>query len=196
MELKKVSNNEQLIKLLQKGDMRAFDSIYQRYCKRISGFVYRYVKHEAETEEIVQEVFVKIWINRHKLDLNASFEAYLFTITYNTVISLMRKKVNENKYVAHVKSMQQVNESDKIINDIHYKELNNKVEKLLDQLTPRQKQIFILSREEGLSHKEIAEKLNISSNTVKNHLVSTLSFLKSKLAKDLVLGVLYISLFL
>ncbi len=196
MGLTKEKSNNELVKLLKKGDMAAFDSIYQCYCKRISGFIFRYVKHEADTEEIVQEVFVKIWINRHKLDLNASFEAYLFTITYNSVISLMRKKVNENKYVAHVKSMQQVYDSDKIINDIQYKELNNKVERLLNQLTPRQKQIFLLSREEGLSHKEIAEKLNISSNTVKNHLVTTLSFLKSRLAKDMILGVLYMSLFL
>jgi RNA polymerase sigma-70 factor, ECF subfamily len=67
---------------------------------------------------------------------------------------------------------------------------------LLDELSPRQKEIFQLSREEGLSHKEIAEKLGISSNTVKNHLVTTLSFLKSKLDNGLIISGLFVGLFL
>ncbi len=196
MGLKSEKSNNELVRLLQKGDMTAFDAIYQQYGRRVSGFVFRYIKQEADVEEIVQEVFVKIWVNRHKLDADASFESYLFTITYNTIISIIRKRVNEKKYVEHVKSLQRHNYVDNTIDDIQYKDLNTKVDLLLNQLTPRQKEIFLLSREQGLTHKEIAAKLNISSNTVKNHLVTTLSFLKSKLAKEMILGVLYVSLFL
>lgn len=176
--------------------MVAFDAIYERYCSRLYGFVFRYVKQEVDAEEIVQEVFVKIWEARKKIEVHTSFESFLFTIAYNSTISLLRKRANEIKYVEHIKSLQNVRNANAIIDDIYFKELNGKVELLLKQLTPRQKQIFQLSREEGLTHIEIAEKLNISVNTVKNHMVATLSFLKSKIDKTLIASVLFIYLFL
>lgn len=196
MVLKVVKSNTELVKLLKKGDMLAFDTIYERYCNRLYGFIFRYVKQKVDVEEIVQEVFSKIWEARNKIDVHSSFESFIFTIAYNSTISLLRKRVNENKYVDHIKSLQQVKNADDILEDIHFKELKGKVQLLLNQLTPRQKQIFQLSREDGLSHREIAEKLNISVNTVKNHMVSTLSFFKSKIDKTLIVNALFIYLFL
>ncbi|SHF97506.1 RNA polymerase sigma-70 factor, ECF subfamily [Mariniphaga anaerophila] len=181
--------------LLKKGDMLAFDTIYKQYSKRLYAFVFRYLKQDNDTEEIVQEVFLKIWESRKKIDLYTSFDSFLFTIAYNSTISLLRKRVNEKKYLDHIKSRQQVNNAENIIDDIHFKEMSRQVEVLLDELTPRQKEVFVLSREDGLTHDEIAEKLGISSNTVKNHLVATLAFLKSKLKGDLMIKLLFISLF-
>jgi len=182
--------------LLKKGDMVAFDTIYDLYCHRLYGFVFRYIKQEVDTEDIVQEVFIKIWEVRNQIDVYSSFESFLFTIAYNSTISLLRKRVNETKYIGHLKLLQQVNSADDIINEIYFKELNEEVQSLLDQLTTRQKQIFQLSRNEGLTHAEIAKKLNISVNTVKNHMVTALSFLKSKLDNELIVSILFVSLFL
>ena len=185
-----------LITLLKKGDMKAFDAIYEKYCQRLYGFVFRYVKQEQDAEEIVQEVFIKIWESRKKIDTYSSFDSFIFTITYNTTISLLRKKVNEKKYLDHLRYRQQIDNAEEIISDIRYKELNSNLQLIVDKLTPRQKEIFSLSREMGLTHAEIAKKLDISPNTVKNHLVSILSFLKSNIDSTLIINLLFINLFL
>lgn len=176
--------------------MKAFDIIYKKYSRRLYGFVFRYIKQEADTEEIVQEVFVKIWQSRDNINIYSSFESFLFTIAHNATVNLLKKRATEQKYVEHVKSLQHVDETYELTDEIHYKELMYKFHRLLNELSPRQKEIFQLSREEGLSHKDIAEKLGISVQTVKNHLVTTLSFLKSKLDNGLLISGLFISLFL
>lgn len=189
-------SNSELILLIQKNDRVAFYHLYEKYSKRLYGFVLRYTKQKEDAEEIVQEVFVKIWETRYKIDAYSSFEAFLFTIAYNTTISLLRKKTNEQKYVEHIKSLQQPDNSPDLIDEIHFNELNDRVQSLLNELTPRQKEIFQLSREEGLTHEEIAKKLDISVNTVKKHMGNTLTFLRSQIDRNLTINLLFIYLFL
>jgi len=176
--------------------MVAFYHIYERYCKRLYGFVLRYIKQEQNAEEIVQEVFIKIWKARDKIDVYSSFESFIFTIAYNSTISMFRKKTKEKKYMEHLRSLQQVEKAPNLTDEIYFNELNDQVQTLLNELTPRQKEIFQLSREKGLSHEEIAKKLNITVNTVKKHMVNTLSFLKSHLDTNLITSLLFIYLFL
>ena len=193
----KYSNpNKELLILLKKGDVIAFDNIYEIYSKRLYGFVLRYVKQKEDAEGIVQEVFIKIWETRNKIDIYSSFDSFIFTVAYNTTISILRKKVSETKYLDQLKSVQQITDADQIIDDIYFKEINTRLQLLLDKLTLRQKEIFLLSREFGLTHEEIAKKLDISVNTVKNHMVTTLAFIKSHIDKGLIANILFISLFL
>lgn len=194
--MKEAESNTELVRLLKKGDMKAFDIIYKKYSKRLYGFVFRYLKNEVDTEEIVQEVFIKIWKSRDKLNVYSSFESFLFTIAHNATVNLLKKRATEQKYVEHVKSLQSIVKAYELTDEIHYKELKQKFRDLLNELTPRQKEIFQLSRKEGLSNTEIAKKLGISVQTVKNHLVTTLSFLKNKLDNGLLMSGLFISLFL
>lgn len=189
------SNNELLL-LIQKDDKIAFYNLYERYCRRLHGFVLRYIKQKEDAEEIVQEVFVKIWESRNKIDAYSSFESFLFTVAYNTTISLLRKRTNEKKYLEHIKSLQQPSNSPDLIDEIHFNELNDRVQSLLNELTPRQKEIFQLSREEGLTQAEIAKKLDISVNTVKKHMGNTLAFLKSQIDSSLTINLLFVCLFL
>ncbi len=194
--MKVAKSNTELIRLIQNGDMVAFYNLYERYSKKLYFFVLRYIKLEADAEEIVQEVFIKIWENRNKIDVYSSFESYLFTIAYNTTISLFRKRLTEKKYLEHLNSLQQLENSSEITDEIHFNELNNKVKTLLNKLTPRQQEIFHLSREEGLTNEIIALKLNISINTVKKHITNVLAFLKANIDKSLLINLLYIHLFL
>jgi RNA polymerase sigma-70 factor, ECF subfamily len=175
--------NKDLVKLFKDGDMLAFDTIYKNYCHRLYGFVYKFLKQEEDTEEIIQEVFVKLWESRSKIDVNLSFESYLFTVTYNSTISMLRKRIHETKYIDYVKSLQINYNSDEVFDLIQYDQINDRYLELLEKITPRQKEIFLLSRSEGLSHKEIAQKLDISENTVKNHIVNTLNYFKSNLKR-------------
>jgi len=176
--------------------MVAFDAIYEKYCRRLYGFVIRYVKLEADAEEIVQDVFIKIWENREKINAYSSFESYLFTISYNAAISLLRKRIHEKKFLDHLKSFQHEDFVPELTDEIYFKELDTRIRSLLDELTPRQKEIFLLSRQEGLTHREIAKRLGISTNTVKNHLVSVLNFLKSNIDNYLPFSALFVCLFL
>lgn len=176
--------------------MTAFDAIYEKYCNRLYVFVIRYVKQKTDAEEIVQEVFIKIWENRTKIDVYSSFESFIFTISYNSAISLLRRRIHEKKYLEYLKSLQEVEHDQQITDEIHFKELNENINFLLEKLTPRQKEVFRLSREEGLTHEEIAKKLGISVNTVKNHMVSSLNFLKLNMENGLMINLLFISLFL
>lgn len=194
--LKNGKSNKELILLLQKDDRVAFYNIYERYSKRLYGFVLQMIKQEADAEEIVQEVFIKIWESRNKIDIYSSFESFLFTIAYNTTISLLRKRIQEKKYLEHLKTIQQVFNAPDLTDEIQFNELNEKLHSLISKLTPRQKEIFLLSREEGLTHDEIAKKLEISVNTVKKHMVNTLSFLKMNLDTNLTISVLFVCLFL
>ena len=189
-------SNSELLSLLKEGDMLAFDAIYEKYCKRIFAFVVRYVKSETDAEEIVQEVFLKIWENKNKIDVYSSFESYIFTISYNSTISLIRKRVTEKKYIDYLKNLQVAEDVFELTDEVYYTELNGQIQSLLSELTPRQKEIFLLSREEGLTHDEIAKKLGISSNTVKNHIVTTLNFLRSKIDNGIVINAFFAYLFL
>jgi RNA polymerase sigma-70 factor (ECF subfamily) len=182
--------------LIQKDNKIAFYNLYERYCRRLHGFVLRYIKQEEDAEEIVQEVFVKIWESRNKIDAYSSFEAFLFTIAYNTTISLLRKRTNEKKYLEHIKSLQQFSNSPNLIDEVYFNELNDRVQSLLNELTVRQKEIFQLSREEGLTHDEIAKKLDISVNTVKKHMANTLAFLKQQIDSSMTINLLFACLFL
>jgi RNA polymerase sigma-70 factor, ECF subfamily len=194
--LKNNKSNTELVKLLRKGDMAAFDAVYNKYCHKLHEFVLMYLKQEEDAEEIVQEVFIKIWESRGNIDVYASFESFLFTVAYNATMSLLRKRVSETKSREYLKSLQQIDSAEQVIDEIQFKELNHKVQSLLKQLTPRQKEIYLLSRDEGLTHKEIAQKLNISESTVNNHLVTTLKYLKSHIDSSLAVNILFLCLFL
>lgn len=194
--MKNLKSNKELLLLIQKDDKVAFFHIYERYYRRLYGFVLKYVKQKEDTEEIVQEVFVKIWESRSKIDAYSSFESFLFTVAYNATINMLRKKANESKYIEHIKSLQHTHDSPDLADEIHFNELNSRVQSLLEELTPRQKEIFQLSREQGLSHDEIATKLEISVNTVKKHIANTLAFLKSQIDNGLTINFLFIFLFL
>ncbi len=176
--------------------MVAFDAIYNQYCHKLHQFVLMYLKQTEDAEEIVQEVFVKIWESRLRIDEYSSFESFLFTIAYNSTMSLLRKRVSDRKSKDYLKSVQQFETSDEVIEEIQYNELNEKVQSLINELTPRQKEIYQLSREEGLTHKEIAQKLKISESTVNNHLGTILKFLKSNIEGSLSVTVLFLILFL
>ena len=194
--MKVTKSNSDLILLIQRDDQVAFYILYERYCRRLYGFVFRYIKQKEDAEEIVQEIFVKIWELRNKIDAYSSFESFLFTIAYNTSISLLRKRTNEKKYLEHLLALQHPDDLPDLIDEIHFNELNDRVQVLLNELTPRQKEIYQLSREEGLSHDEIAKKLDISVNTVKKHMANTLAFLKSQIDNSLTINLLFAYLFL
>ncbi len=185
-----------IVELLKGGDMTAFDLVYRKYCSKLFGFVLHIIKTESDAEEIVQEVFVKLWESRHKLEAHRSFDSYLFTIAYNTTISLIRKRITDKKYIDHILLMQHDISAPDSVDELQFEQLNEQLNQLIDQLPSRQKEVFRLNRTNGMTYKEIASHLNISENTVENHMVKALRYLKGKIQKESLLSFLFLSLFL
>lgn len=188
--------NEATIEGVKNGDMAAFDLVYRAYSKRLYRFVYGIIKTEIDAEEIVQEVFVKIWESHEKINNFTLFDSYLFTIAYNCTISLIRKKLSEKKYIQYIKSLQIPPQQKPAEINLDFEILSEKVNGLIRKLPPRQKEVFMLHRENELTYRQIAEKLDISVNTVENHMSKALKFLRNNLNKESLAALLFFYLFL
>jgi RNA polymerase sigma-70 factor (ECF subfamily) len=122
--------------------------------------------------------------------------SYIFTIAYNSSIDLIRKRINNSKYLEYLKNSAVINVSPTIISQIEFNELKTQAEKLIDNLPERQKQVYLLHREEGLTYIEIAEQMGISKNTVENHMVKALKYLRQNMDNSLLINILFVSLFI
>ena len=180
---------------LKNGDVEAFRNIFEEYGKRIFIFAKGYVKSNDEAEEVVQEVFIKIWNIRASINTELSFKSFLFKITYNYIRELFLKKCRENSYKHEILSLT-VDFDNHTAERIDYYSLLELVENLIDKLPPRQKEIILLRKKQGLPSKEIAILLDISPRTVEKHLSEALKSLKSKLTEEHIAGLLFFSLFL
>ncbi|MGQ1784548.1 MULTISPECIES: RNA polymerase sigma-70 factor [unclassified Saccharicrinis] len=188
------SRDNILIEKLLKDDVYAFDKLFEIYAKKLFAFSFRYLKSETEAEELVQEVFIKVWEKRKTLKINTSFKSYLFTIAYNDILKYFRSKSYHRAYVREAIAISDV--EDKSDERLYYASVLEHVNELIEKLPQRRKTIFVKSRKEGLSAKEIAEELGISPGTVDNNISEALKFLKSRLKNEALALTLYFSLFL
>jgi RNA polymerase sigma-70 factor (ECF subfamily) len=155
---------------LQKGDSDAFLELYNQYHPALYHYVLRFVKSPAIAEDVLQDVFLKIWEIRARIDAQLSFKAYLYRICRNCVFKLLKKiAVDEN---LRVQVMQQFAQS---IADADLKVLWQQYEEILhaavNNLSPQRQRVFRLCREEGKTYEQVANELGISRNTVKEHMV-------------------------
>jgi len=175
---------------LRKGESRAFDIIFHLYAKRICHFAYSFLKNKQDSEEVVQEVFLRIWKNRKNTDEYYSFKSYLFTISYNVIIDKFRERLKDKKYIAYLKDNAITCESD-IEKKIDYSDLNELYNNAVELLPKRRRIIYKMHRIKGLPYQEIAKKLNISPKTVENQMTSALKYLREKLGPETLASVLF-----
>ena len=182
-----------LVRKLKRGDISSFDTLYKHYYKKVYLFARGILKSHEDAENLVQEVFVKIWEKRKELDASLSFESFVYTISYNTSISLIRKKLSEKSF--QEEWFRRIQNEMQVVNEADYNDLNDRAKKLIEQLPPRRRQVYVMSREEGLTYLEISKRLGISVNTVENHIAASLRFLRQHLRDTLAAG-LFILLFM
>lgn len=187
-------NDKRLVQQLKKGDVSSFDELFKRFNQKIYFFSLRYLKNKEEAEGIVQEVFLSLWKNRARLKVEADFQAYLFSISFNAIKKRFRKLSREKK---HLEAYLATVETEASTSDptLHYKQLNELLEKSTAKLPPRQREIFLLSKKEGLTAEEIATKLALSKRTVENHLFRAKAFLKSIIVDERLLSSLFFWMF-
>lgn len=187
-------SDEDLMKEIKADNMFAFDVLYKKYCKKVYKFGYSILKSTEEAENLMQDVFLSLWENRHKVEKDSSIKSYVFTITYNSAISTLRKKVRESEFVEYLKSLQEIRE-EPVDAGLEYKELTNKLENIINELPRRQKEIYLMHRIEGLKYIEIAKLLNISVNTIENHMSRALKTIREKLGNYSLIVILFWYLF-
>jgi RNA polymerase sigma-70 factor, ECF subfamily len=169
-----------LLARLKNADEGAFTQIFEAYVKKVYQFVFSYIKEKTEAEDITQNVFIKIWEKKLAIDPDKSFEGFIFTIAYRLVIDHFRQHSTKHHQSTAIglaeESIASHLHSDDLLQRHHLESL---YEKALLLLPPKRKEIFLLSRHNGLSNKQIAHQLGLSVKTVENQMTAALSSLKN-----------------
>ena len=183
LETKDKILDEKLVKAIKKDDHYAFDQLFHKYSTPLYSFIVSILKNELDSEEAVQDIFYNIWEKRKQLNPELSFKAYLFKIALNSTKKFYRKKLMEEKYKQQVALDLNVDSSTDL-SAVEFKNLLDYVDSLINKLSPARREIFVLSKKGGLNNAEIAEKLKISEQTVKNQLVAAQKLLKAQASKS------------
>ena len=172
-----------LLRLIN-ADETAFRQIFDRYFKTVKQFVNNHIKEPDLVEDITQNIFIRLWENKSRIDINKSFDGYIFTIAYRMVVDHYRQSrtvVSSHSIDKFHDTIRSDEFSDELLN-LH--QLESVYMKALQTLPLKRKEIFLLSRQNGLSNKEIAEHLNISVKTVENQMTSALARLRKFFSKS------------
>lgn len=174
--------DNQLVELLKNDDRSAFTEIYHRYAKALTGFAVANNKlfDLNDASDMLHDLFAWLWAERKQLQLTGSLKNYLFTAIRNRIIDHIRKNSSQQRYAAFLAALDE-SYAYSAHQQLEAKELNQFLENSLAKLSPRIQEIYLLSRKEYLSIKEIAEKLELSEQTVKNQLTTALNYLKKSL---------------
>ena len=168
----------ELTGLLKSGDRAAFTEIYDRYIFILLNHAYNKTRDREEAKDAVHEVFVTLWAKRESLDIN-NLPGYLYASTRNIILNQIAHKSVKDKYLL---SMKQFTVSHDIPDHlVREKQLATIIEQEIAALPPKMREVFRLSRNEHLSHREIAERLDISAQTVSKHVTNALRILRVKL---------------
>jgi len=192
--VQKLNLNKEITELT-KSNESSLEVLFNYYYPRLYHFSKSFLKIETGIDDILQEVFLKVWQNRKKITSVSTFNAYIFTITKNLLLNEIRRRLNNEKIKDNIQKLS-VAEEYRDFDNVEYNDLKEKIEHIINELPDRQKEVYILSRKEGLTHKEIAEKLGISPKTVEYHIAQSISFLKGKIKELGLVALLYFYLFL
>ncbi len=163
-------NEEVLIALLKDGRAEGLSGLYDLYGKRLLAFCLRYVATKEDAEEIVEDVFVKLWNNRATIREEHSMHSMLFAISHNLIINAYRKKLNAPVYENLDRASHEASQESDGLMKMEYEEFCNKLIHLINQLPHTQRQVVTMSKLNGLKNREIAVALSLSEKTVKNQL--------------------------
>ena len=192
MEKNKQVDKEILIRL-RKGDYAAFEELYWIYNRRLYNFVLSVLFDKSLAEDITQTCFLKIWENRKNIDEKKGFTSYLHTIAKNLVYRETERELLKSRFLSVLQERQQTPD-DTTQETIDARLLQEHINELIEKLPPARKEVFIMSKLQGLSNKEIAEKLSVSEKTIETQVYRSIQFLKEHF-KDyfILIGLLFLA---
>lgn len=176
------ANNIDFLHELKKDNIESFEVLFNTYYKELYYFCLKYVFHKEVAEELVQDLFISIWEKRYNLNIQSSIKAYLFTSIKNRAISYLRSKIAQN---SHFENHDIIKTDEPLTNPnpIEYEELKEEIQNAIKLLPEQCRIVFHLSRNSGLTYKQIANELKVSPETVKTHISNALKKIKKHLEK-------------
>lgn len=177
---------------LKRGDRNAFEQLFKLYHKRLYFFCFSLCNNKEVAEGITQETFIKIWNSRESIDESKSFSGFIYTIAKNQVLNHIRKSINGQIFLKRLQGKSDTLNQTEI--DFSFNELKNAHDALVKKMPVKRREIYQLNKEQGFSRKEIADKLQLSVNTVDSQLAKALKFIRSGLKEYLPVIILIINL--
>lgn len=173
-------NDAELFELLKSGDKEAFAEIYQRYWTILFLHSRKILRNDEEAEDVVQELFSNLWLKRESITINISLSVYLYHSARYKVLNIIERRRVVNDYLLSLQNF--MKEGELITEELYReKELALLIEKEIQSLPPKMREVFELSRKQHLSYSQIAEQLGITEHTVKSQVSNALRILKLKL---------------
>ena len=176
MEIVRDFSESDLLRRLKLDDERAFDALFRHYSALVYRFAFSYLKSRPAAEEIVQECFIKIWEKRANLRDDVPLKGYLFTTAHHAVLNELRRDQHHLRLHGQVAAAAG---PASVANEAEYQEMEALYQAALDRLPPKQREVFVLSRQLGLSYPEIAERQGVSVKTVEAHIMQALKTMRS-----------------
>jgi RNA polymerase sigma-70 factor (family 1) len=178
------TDQDRLIVLqLKEGSKDAYQLLFKRYAPRIFAFAMSYLKCREDAEELLQDLFLKIWEIRATLDDSKNIKSLLFKICINLIYDFIRRKNIQQAYLAFAGQNDHSN-ADSTWHEVIYQDMLNHLNRLVETMPEQRKLIFRLSKEEGLTNDEIAIRLQLSKRTVENQLYRAISFLRERIGQS------------
>lgn len=177
MSAQKVHIEPGLLKAVSEGDEKAFSEIFHLYRNKIYAIAFKLTASEAVAEEVLLDVFLKVWLKREQLQQVEHFTAWLFTITRNHIFNLLKQKALEMTPLAEQEEHlhQHSDHPGSILQEKEYRQV---LQQAVNRLPPQQKKVYHLIKEHGLKREEAASELNLSPETVKRHLSDAMQFIR------------------
>lgn len=185
-------DEKSLINRLRHNSAEAFDALYNLYYDRVFTYSLQISKSYQKASDITQDVFLKLWETRHKIKNDTSISTYLFRIARNNLVSEFRKMVNSSNYENYIRLRSSVDSQEGL--EIEYADFVKQIRECMTLMPENQRVVVKMSRFEYMSNREIAEKLGLSEQTVKNRLVLGLKFMRQWLRKNTIILVLISSI--
>lgn len=177
-------NHAECIAQLKEGSHEAFSELYMNYSNKIYSFALAQTKNTMLAEDIVQETFLKLWDTRSQLDCYGNVHALLFTIARNLIIDGFRKQIVKINFDDYRQACNKVSSWPTPDEQVNYQEFVDRLQRTKRLLSRRACQIYEMSREQNMPIREIAKSLNLSSQTVRNYLGSTLKIFRKKMLEN------------
>jgi RNA polymerase sigma-70 factor (ECF subfamily) len=178
-------NENALLAAVASGDEAAFKILFENYRSRLYQYIYSLTKSKEIAEELVMDVFMKLWTGREIVGQIENMDGFLFRIAHNKSIDFLRSAARDRKMGDFIWDQVQLPEHNNPDKLLQVKEYEAKLREAIELMPPKRKEVYKLSREGGLSHAQIAEQMQISENTVTNHIVQAQNFIRTYLLKNL-----------
>jgi RNA polymerase sigma-70 factor (ECF subfamily) len=169
---------KELLFLIQTGDTDAFGEIYKLYRRKVYSFAYRFVRCAEDANELTQDVFVRLWENRMKINPEKKFEAYLFSMVRSNFLDALKKQARMSVYRTENTEEPAFNSTESYMD---FTECRQIAMNAIETLSPQVKVAYLLSREDGCSHEDISRQMGLSKNTVNNHIKKSLTHIRTRI---------------